>query len=74
MTVSQRPRRASSGSPVWRALGLPARALRHLHNEQMLMWEGFWRSCRAPQPRTQAPAGGTGARTPAGVGAVNRAA
>lgn len=74
MTVSQRPRWASSGSPVRRALGLPARALRHLHNEQMLMWEGFWRSSRAPQPRSQAPAAGAGARTPAGVSAGDRAA
>lgn len=32
------------------------RTLKHIHDEQMLMWEGVWRTNRFPEDRT----GGTG--------------
>lgn len=70
MTTSQRSRRPSS--PVWRVLGSWVRALRNLHREQVYAWECFFRSCRAPQPRTQTPGlvddhTATTSRAPVGV-------
>ena len=49
MTVSQRPRRAAS--PVGRALGRPARALRNLQEEQVYALECLLRPAGAPRPR-----------------------
>jgi hypothetical protein len=80
MTTSQQPHRP--GSPVRRALGSSARALRNLHDEQVYAWERFLRSCRAPQPCTHAPAPAAGGRTtagaripvPAGAGSSDQAA
>jgi hypothetical protein len=82
MTTSQHPRRTGSGSPARRVLGRSLHALRDLHDEQVYAWECFWRSCRAPQPRTQTPAAarggrataGSGAPAPAGVGSGDQAA
>ena len=56
MTTSQHLRRVETGSPVRRALGRPLQALRHLYDEQIIFWECFWRSARAPHPaRTSLP-------------------
>lgn len=76
MTTSQHPGQAKTGSPVRHAMDGSLHALRHLNEEQIIFWECFWRSARAPQPRTQAPPrafGGqaradSGSRLPAGVG------
>jgi hypothetical protein len=82
MTTSQRPRRAGSGSRVRRILGRPVRVLRTLDHEQMIMWECFWRSSRAPQPGIDAPAqvrgdhaaADSGSPVPASAGRADRAA
>ena len=55
MTVNQRPCRSGSSSPARRTLGRSVRAIRYVHGEQVLVWGCFWRSCRAPQVRPQAP-------------------
>ena len=57
MTSSQHPRRAKTGSPVRRTLGHSLDALRHLNDEQIIFWECFWRSARAPRTpaRTSLP-------------------
>lgn len=70
MTTSQHPRQAETGSPVRHALGRPLRALRHMNDEQMIFWECFWRSARAPQPRPQVPARVRNGHATAGSGAT----
>jgi hypothetical protein len=47
MTANQHtPRRA----PVaFQAVRRGARALKRIHGEQALMWQGFWRASRFPQ-------------------------
>lgn len=82
MTTSQHPGRAKTVSPVRHALDGSLGALRYLNDEQIIFWECFWRSARAPQPRTQAssPAPGGAAQAdpgsplPAGVGPGDQAA
>ena len=53
MTTSQRPGQAETGSRVRHTLDGSLGALRHLNDEQIIFWECFWRSARAPQPGTQ---------------------
>ncbi len=55
MTTSQRPGQAETGSRVRHTLDGSLGALRHLNDEQIIFWECFWRSARAPQPGTQVP-------------------
>jgi hypothetical protein len=77
MTASQRPSRTGSGSPVRHALSRSLRALRDLHDEQVLAWESIWRSNRMPPARSQAPAtarGGPAAAAPAGAERADQAA
>jgi hypothetical protein len=81
MTTSQHPGRTETVSPVRHVLDGSLGALRHLNDEQIIFWECFWRSARAPQPRTQAssPASGgdakagSGSPLPAGVGRGDQA-
>jgi hypothetical protein len=76
MTTSQHPGQAGTGSGVRHALDGSLGALRHLNEEQIIFWECFWRSARAPQPGPQVPSqasGGevqadSGSLPPAGVG------
>jgi hypothetical protein len=53
MTTSQRPGQAETGSRVRHTLDGSLGALRHLNDEQIIFWECFWRSARAPQPGPQ---------------------
>jgi len=64
MTTSQRPGQAETGSRARHSLDGSLGALRHLNDEQIIFWECFWRSARAPQPGTQVPprAAGGGAK------------
>jgi hypothetical protein len=55
MTTSQRPGQAKTSSRVRHALDGSLGALRHLNDEQIIFWECFWRSARAPQPGPQVP-------------------
>ena len=55
MTTSQRPGQAETGSRVRHTLDGSLAALRHLNDEQIIFWECFWRSARAPQPEAQVP-------------------
>lgn len=72
MTTSQHPRRAKTGSPVRRTLGHSLDALRHLNDEQIIFWECFWRSARAPQSRPHVPAQARGDHASAGSGSPLR--
>jgi hypothetical protein len=82
MTTSQHAGRAEAVSPVRHALDGSLGALRHLNDEQIIFWECFWRSARAPQPRTQvsSPAFGcdakadSGSLLPAGAGRGDQSA
>jgi len=74
MTTSQHLRRVETGSPVRRALGRPLQALRHLNDEQIIFWECFWRSARAPHPSPHVPAPARGGHATAGSGSPSRAA
>ena len=49
MTATQSTQRR--GATLWRAAGRAAAALRAIHDEQVLMWELFWQSSRAPADR-----------------------
>jgi hypothetical protein len=60
MTTSQHPGRTETVSPVRHALDGSLGALRHLNDEQIIFWECFWRSARAPQSGTQVPARAVG--------------
>jgi hypothetical protein len=47
MTANQHtPRR---GPVALQAVRRAARALKHIQDEQALMWEGFWRASRFPE-------------------------
>lgn len=65
MTTSQHPGQAETGSQVRHILDGSLGALRHLNEEQIIFWECFWRSARAPQPgaRVSPRAVGDEART-----------
>jgi hypothetical protein len=49
MTATQSTQR--HGATLWRAACRGAAALRAVHDEQVLMWELFWQSSRAPVDR-----------------------
>jgi hypothetical protein len=49
MRTSQYTRRAAR---LWRAVRRAAAALRHIHDEQTLMWELSWQANRAAVPET----------------------
>jgi hypothetical protein len=49
MTTSQYTRQAGG---LWRAARRAAAALRHIHNEQTVMWELRWQASRAAVPET----------------------
>jgi len=54
MTTSQSfgEKAPGAGGAVWvRAARAVIRAFRHLHGEQVLMWECWWRASRAPVDR-----------------------
>jgi hypothetical protein len=74
MTTSQRPGQAETGPRVRHILDGSLGALRHLNDEQMIFWECFWRSARAPQPGTQVPPRVVGGEARAGSGSLVRAA
>jgi len=50
MIDSRRTRRWAAA--VWRTTRRAAAALRAIHDEQVLMWEMFWQSGRAPVDRS----------------------
>ncbi len=43
------------GGRAWRAMRHAASAIRKAHDEQVYMWECFWRSSRAEPPATTGP-------------------
>lgn len=51
MTGNQPTRRPVTArrSVTWRAVRRTARALKHIQDDQVLMWEGFWRASRFPE-------------------------
>ncbi len=54
MTASEHSRGmppGARGPAFWRAVRAAARALRHIHNEQVFMWECMWRASRVPVDR-----------------------
>ena len=46
---------ATIGGRAWRAVRLAASVIREAHDEQVYMWECFWRSGRAVPPATTGP-------------------
>jgi len=50
MTASQHLRRRSAR--LWRAIRRAAAALRHVNDQQTLMWETWWQANRATVPET----------------------
>ena len=48
MPASQRASGHSTGAALWRATRRAARALRAVHDEQVLMWELLWQASRVP--------------------------
>jgi hypothetical protein len=82
MTTSQHPGQAETGPRVRHILDGSLGALRHLNEEQIIFWECFWRSARAPQPGPQVPPRAVGsearaafdAALPVGAGRADEAA